>query len=345
VDGILGRARFEERCYDRRASSDFQHGLKQQAADALGLGSASSFIKWKRNHNADFYKSAKGPRPLVLKILVSKPPETIKTEYHTLHELYELGAATGAFTVPQPLLGLTESSAYVATELSGVQLSKVLAQSSSRQGVLARLLASTGTALGAIHEAWSTGRETVNIQDIHDDLMQYSPWNLTPAEREIVGRTVRRLQNYTATHTRLYIDFDPVNVVITRDSVGLLDPPEVHWVGPVHWDLATFAFGMRRSLWRTPWLGNRRRRSILATLIEEFFNAYSSARGITISAPDLLLIDLFQAVRLAQLWTWWKHPFRYRHSLRSALRAVYAYPLVRSERKQRFRRLRGRIEE
>lgn len=181
----------------------------------------------------------------------------------------------------------------------------------------------------------------IPIWDILEDFQQHCPWPLSPEERRLLARLGEQVEHRHVRFARLYLDFDPVNVLMGKGLPGLLDPPEAFLRGPVHWDLGVFTLGLQRSHWRHPQAFLRSRGGWGRELAQDFLQSYTARMGSSLQRLDHLLITLFETIRLAQLWMWWMTPSQFRYWRSGIFRALYAYPWLQQARWHQFRKLRS----
>jgi len=299
------------------------------------------FQRWKSNYNADLYLTFWQGRQVVLKILVSKPAATLDMEYASLQELHRIAQREPTFRVAAPVLHLPGRSAYVAEWMAGQPLAAQIGAWRSPGAALQEASRQCGRALSTIHRAWGMGQRMVPIWDILEDFQQHCPWPLSPEERRLLVQLGKQVEHRYTRFARLYLDFDPVNVLMGQGLPGLLDPPEACLRGPVHWDLGVFTLGLQRSHWRHPGTFLWPRREPWKGLCQAFLQSYAAHTGSSLQLLDHLLITLFETIRLAQLWMWWMTPSQFRYRRSGILRALYAYPLLQQARRHQFRKLKS----
>lgn len=278
---------------------------------------------------------------MVLKILVSKPAATLDMEHASLQELHRIAQGEPTFRVAAPVLHLPGRSAYVAEWMPGQLLADQIGSYRLSAAELRAAVARCGQALSTIHRAWGIGPQMIPIWDILEDFQQHCPWSLSPEERRLLARLGEQVEHRYVRFARLYLDFDPVNVLMEKGLPGLLDPPEAFLRGPVHWDLGVFTLGLQRSYWRHPeaflWPRQRRGRE----LAWAFLQSYMAQTGSSLQRLDHLLITLFETIRLAQLWMWWMTLSQFRYWRSGIFRALYAYPWLQQARWRQFRKLKS----
>jgi hypothetical protein len=224
--------------------------------------------------------------------------------------------------------------------LHGDSLARELRRDRLDPDVLIETVASCGLALAIVHRRWTTGTGPMVDDETIDDCRKHWPWRPSVEGHRVAFALRETLGGAGCRWSRLYMDFDPVNVLVGPRRPGLLDPPDTLVIGPIHWDLGVFCVGLERTRWRT--LGPRGVRGTrLGDLRSAFLRGYASGSGMTLGPADHALIDFFEMLRLAQLWTWWSRPTRFRSLVKGTVRALYAYPKLIRARNERLRRLGG----
>lgn len=330
---LLERAEHQGTRYDERAKRPYQRALLADAAAQLGCD-AGRCKRWRSNRNADLYLMPAGTRTWILKILTSKPVETLECEHASLTELFRIAGRHGGFRVPEPGPLFAGRSAYAMEFVQGRPLHAALLEPGFAGAQAVEALRRAGIALGTIHREWSAGTAEFAVDALVEDLA-HLPFEPTPGEAATLSRLAGCLRGRSAARARLYLDFDPVNILLAPEGPPvLLDPPERVAVDDVHWDLGTFLFGIRRAAWRWP-PAARRLAGMQEALRHAFLGGYAGA-GADPPVPDALLLETGELFRLAQLWRWWMKPREFRHPVVGWARVVYAYPLLRSARRERF---------
>lgn len=337
---LIRRSQNQGICHDHRSGKEYQLSIVEDARQYLG-GQRSipvEWCHWTANRNAEFYLLWSGSRRWLLKILTTKPVATLQCEYASLRYLYQIGNECGVFRVPEPVLEFPGKSAYLMNYEEGLRLDRHIMGRANPSVELTGLLTRVGSALAAIHRAWSTGVGGFDAEAAHDDF-DHLPWEPTQAERRILRSALSAVDGAPVPTARLYLDFDPVNLLLgPNDSIILLDPPELEVTENVHWDLGIFTFGVRRAGWRNPIRGIRRGTHI-GTLTDAFMAGYVARRGFGLSIEEEILTAIAEVTRIAQLWAWWLAPFEFRDRATGIARAVYAYPLLLRARREQFRKL------
>ena len=333
---VLAAARDQGITKDERRTRAFRDAVIRAAWD--GLGAIGDARPWKSNFNADLVLlDIPGRSPLVLKIMVSKPAEVLAAEFKALLRLHEVATKTSAFAVPVPVLDLTERSAYVASLADGRPLTELLraGRAPARDAIVG---AACGRALWSIHADGDVVMEPFDARAVVDDLVTNGPWGLGSSERAVLERVVAHLHGVPVPVSALYLDFDPVNVLVDGATPVLLDPPERVVRGPVQWDLGVFSLGLRRAWWRHPARAQRSARaaSALGAAADE---GYRNAAAASLSST---VTDVMELVRLAQLALWWSDVTTFRDRATGSIRALVAVPLVRAERARILKRLEQR---
>ena len=324
--------------YDERSTPEFQAARLREACATVGCADGA-WRHFASNRNAELYRigAADGSGALLLKVLISKPAETLEQEYRSLTDLHGIAQHTGKFRVPRPVALFEGRSAYLMEWVDGSGLDAELRgcpDPASRLDVLH----ACGSAVAAVHHAWSRGSAPLDGEALRRDLTCL-PWAARPRERELVERAVARIDGASFPAARLYLDCDPVNVRLAGASrtVVLLDPPERDVIDSVHWDLGAFLFGLHRLAWKWPPAASRIRRA-QPRMREAFLEGYAGPAALS-SAPDRVLLALAELVRLAQLWSWWLRPLGFRHRAAGLGRAAYGYPLLARARRRAYRAL------
>jgi len=324
--------------YDNRSTKAFQDSVINEVSrlEEIPVGEIKSWIS---NINSDFFKYPKEGQEYILKILVSKPESTIITEYNNLVDLYSLSENFDFFTTPNPKRLLPEKSAYVSNYLKGLNLAELINDKNTDFDTLNELFYDAGKTLSIIHKHWDQGNAKIDIEDVIEDIKLNSPWKLTTKELSILSRLKEKLVGHEVPYVILYQDFDPVNVVYYESTIGLLDPPENNLNGPLHWDIASFIFGVKRAPWKRPFKLLLNNKEYEQVFISSFLDGYSNQGNINLDEADLILIDLFQVARLSQLWIWWKTPLMYRRKLFGIMRYIYAMPILKKNKNKLFQLL------
>jgi hypothetical protein len=334
---IVRRARHQGIRYDERSTSPYQAAVIARAAEVVGADGSSSVQRWSSNFNADFYRMRTPSDDLMLKIMVSKPAAVLDVEFDALRSLAAIASESKRFRIPQPRVRLAELSAYVTEYREGRLLTDLFLAGPREPGAIVDASRRCGEVLADIHHAWQVPEAPFDAAGVVDDLTTHAGWRFTAAEESVLEAVVARTDGLSVPNARLYLDFDPVNVLVGPDSMPcLLDPPEAVLTGPVHWDVGVFLLGLRRAGWRRPWTV-RRGRTIGVEAGRAFLDAYRSCnRTALAAAPDLLPVTLFELVRLAQLSVWWLAPTQFRQKLTGFARTAYGWPLIRRERRSIF---------
>lgn len=262
-------------------------------------------------------------------------------EHASLQELHRIAQGEPTFRVATPVVHLPGRSAYVAEWMPGQPLADQIGAFHASEARLGEASVQCGEALSTIHRAWGMGEKIVPIWDLLADFQQHCPWSLSSEERQLLWKVGKRWEHRPTRFSRLYLDFDPVNVLIEQGVPGLLDPPEAFIQGPIHWDLGVFTLGIKRSHWRYPLTFLKRRPDLGNRLCQAFLHSYAAQTGISLQPLDHLLITLCETIRLAQLWMWWMTPEQFRYWRSGMLRALYTYPLLQRARWYQFRKLKS----
>lgn len=331
--------------YDHRRTPSFQSkvvGLAKSRLEQLGGGGISA-EHWRSSRNADLYLLKSDETEWLLKILVSKPSATIRTEFRHLQDLWALGQGEGSFRVPKPEFFIADRSAYVMEMVDGQRLDSFLYAKDTRPDQAVDLIRRCGQALAEIHRAWLHPTDEAAKAKLLEGLGSL-PWRLRSRQKALLQAALAQLRGTDFATSTLYLDFDPVNLLLSdTGQLILLDPPEQSSVGFVEWDIATFLFGIRRAWWRKP-IAAPRVLGYHAKLSTAFLEAYAGLApwvGVNDRGRSLLR-TLAELGRVGQFWKWWLRPFQFRHRLEGILRAGYAYPLLVHERRRCFRDL-GRL--
>lgn len=330
---MLERAGTQAIEYDHRSTTEYQQGLIDELMQTLAFVPADR-TKWYSNYIADFYKGTIEERPVLLKIVVGKPPERADQQFAALQGLHVTGNAKG-FSVPEPIHLVEGRSAYVMGFVDGSLMSRAMVGSRIPRGTIVHAAARCGAALAAIHEGWSDSTTPASVAPMIDELEERAPWKVRPKERRLIDEVRAAWTDRTTPETRLYMDFDPVNVLMDPSGAPILiDPPEEDIRGPRHWDIGTFVSGIDRAWWRTPWTLPLSAPALRAAT-DAFLQGYEDGSGVPLERHDRMLISLCERIRLAQLSLWWRTPGVYRHALKSWARDFYSRPLIhRTQRKQ-----------
>ena len=339
---MLADAGTQTIAYDHRSTTAYQHELIDELRRKLGLR-VDSTEKWYSNFMADFYKGTLDGREVLLKIVVGKVADRADAQFAALEELHVMGRAAG-FAVPEPLHLERGRAAYVMGFARGTPMARALLDPRRvRSNDIERSVRLCGSALAEIHNRWVDAEDAASVTSMMDDLKDGTPWRQTEGERRVLDAARQRWQGRTTLTSRLYTDFDPVNVLI--DDTGspvLIDPPEEEVRGPWHWDVGSFTLGMSRSWWRSPWVlpliaGTNTK------LRDAFLEAYAKVRGFPIKEEDQMLIRIAERIRLGQLSLFWRTPGVYRHGLKSQVRDLYSRPLIYSTQKRQIKQLRALV--
>jgi len=176
------------------------------------------------------------------------------------------------------------------------------------------------------------------VEKLAADLLEV-PWRLSGRESAVIAAALEQLDGERVQLARLFLDFDPVNVLVTPDNaVVLIDAPDRNVVSFVEWDLATFLLGIARAAWPRPCYSAALRRWRDA-LGNEFRAGYAAKCWGGGRAGTELLIALSGLMRVAQLWMWWLSPFEFRYRLEGTARAIYGYPMLQLARHRLVRTL------
>lgn len=323
------------RCHGR-CRDDFQQQVLAQIRAGLGLPRQAPASRHGHSRNTTlFHLVADSGAVVVVKIDDSKPATASDTEYRSLESLHDMGHRSHRFCCPAPRMLLEGKGVYACTLLRGhAWASEVLDGRTDPVRSGARL----GRALAEIHGRWQ--QPTQDLGSLTADLPQHSPFIRGLIRRRLVETATEFMDGLRVPWARLHADFDPVNLLHTEGTVGLLDPPDKHLVGPVHWDLAVFTIGMTRARARHPRhlqraAGAKSRRHRAA-----FLDAYNRERERPWSSADEVLLTLMELGRLSQLWVWAAHPWRSHQRMRRTARTAAALPVVRLLAEQRMARLR-----
>ena len=332
---------------DERQRAFFQRKVVDECRDLLSRGRARVTARhWKRNRNSDLFLLEGLQQRWLLKILTSKLPETLETEFRNLEELHRIAGATGAFRVPAPVLFLSGRSAYVMEWVDGDRLDRIFVAGSRDPERIQPLVDRSATALSALHSSWNGGQADDRLTP-RRLLLELKSDSFSPSQDEhrLLDRLGNLLRGRESGRTRLYLDFDPVNVLIDREGRPVfLDPPERRITGFPAWDVGTFSFGIRRAAWRSP-LSALRFAGIRNRLATRFIRSYEYRSGQDDPVASAILVALSELGRVAQLWSWWLKPFAFRQRIVGIGRAVYAYPLLLRARKERFGEIRRLLDE
>jgi hypothetical protein len=311
--------------YDSRSDPDYQAECLRFACRDAGCDVADS-RRWASNRNADLFLIDSGGARRLLKIQVSKPREVLECEYRSLEALDRLAGTTNAFSVPRPLGWIEGRSAYAMEFVEGQTLDARLRLAGDPRRCLDTLRA-CGRAFGTIHREWATGPARFDSCAMREDL-RHLPWRSSAVERSALERALRRLDGRELSTARLYLDCDPVNVLVADGgAIVLIDSPEREASDVVEWDLGAFLFGLRRLAWKRPWSAARLR-GASGLMRGAFLEGYAGASPERGGCVDPLLLALGEWIRLAQLWAWWLRPMGFRHRVAGFARALYAYPLL-----------------
>ena len=338
VLSVVREARYQSITSDERSSSDYRHQLLEQVASQLDVPT-TAFRRWKTNFIADFYLIDHPDGPLLLKTVVGKPAATAEVQFRALTELREIATAHGSFTVPDPIVSFSGHGAYVMCLLEGQPLSEDLVSRTMSLDIVG-FARSCGRALAAIHASWSRPLDIRdNVVSMVEDLASHSPWRLR-AEDLATVRSVADVpgEGCALGTSRLYLDYDVVNVLVQPQRPALIDPPEDEVTGLMHWDLGTFLLGLERTMWKRPLLA-RSRADQIGRARDGFLRSYASERALELQPADHLLVVLSETIRLAQLAWWWRNAHKYRDRFRGYARSIYVMPFVRAARRRRMDQL------
>lgn len=327
MEQILVNASQQAVEYDDRSTPSYQDELLAELNTRFGF-ILDGNGKYHSNFIADFFKGDINGVTVLVKVVVGKSMNQAKYEYETLRELAML-ADTGTFCVPEPIELLEQRSAYIMRFVVGPLLSRAIVRGNSAESArLFQALRNCGQALGEIHEHWARKDESVDLDEIVAQLCEWAPWRVSDRERRILSGVRRAWGEMPMEATRLYLDFDPVNVLIAEDGCAvLIDPPAEDVTGPLHWDLASFLFGIDRAWWGIPWA--RPQADRVKRFRYWFLLGYQQGRRLTLHERDLMLVAVCERVRLAQLGLWWATPRVYRNRFKSWARHLYSGPLIR----------------
>jgi hypothetical protein len=286
---------------------------------------------------ATFYRAEIDRRPAVLKVVTGKDASTSDIQFDALTQL-AAAAETGSFRVPRPILCLPGRAAMVMGSVEGSLLQRRipgLVRTKSGTVQLHETVSHCGQAMAHIHARWAAPANRCGSALI-DDILGASPWRSSRGDERLLRTAGAVADTARARSSRLYVDFDPCNVFVTGSGVTLLDPPDIHTHGPVHWDVATFRVGLERSVWRAAdW---HRQRAVIASLQQTFTHSYQAASGLQFGDGDEVLTLLCEIARLAQLLAWWSHLTR-REAVKGIARLGYARPMVHLALRSRRRAL------
>ena len=328
--------------YDDRSTPEYQQGLIDELGDSLSFRPESR-TKWYSNYIADFYKGRIEDKDVLLKIVVGKPRERADEQYAALRDLYDTGASAG-FHLPEPIHLVEGRSAYVMGFVKGTLMSRALVDRHASREQIVEAAARCGRALAAIHDRWTDPARSAPVDQMIGELHERSPWKLSAAERALIDGVRSTWADRKSPEVRLYMDFDPVNVLL--DASGepvLIDPPEEDVRGAWHWDVGTFTMGVERAWWRSPWKLPLASPTLKAAR-DAFLAGYEQGRGTPFDDADRMLIAVCERIRLAQLSLWWRTPRAYRHGLKSWARDFYSRPLIHRTQRKQLRRLASMIE-
>jgi hypothetical protein len=324
---IVQTAKEQRILSDVRRTKAYQRVVIRDASRRLQDRVSGQFEPWSKTRMAAFYRTTVDDQPAILKVVTGKAPGSADIQYQALLQLALL-ASTREFRIPKPLVGLSGRSAYAMGGAEGTLLQAAipkLIRSRNGQDLLGRCARRCGVALAQIHREWQSPSRPFG-QVITDDLVASAPWHLSTHGTRLLFAAGSAADQTLARSSRLYFDFDPCNVFVdTDDPITLLDPPDVHTIGPIHWDLATFRVGLERAMWR-PRSATLEARAI-ENLQETFTIAYETESGHRLGDTDDLLILLCEIARLAQLLLWWSSITRSDFG-RGVARAAYARPMV-----------------
>jgi hypothetical protein len=132
--------------------------------------------------------------------------------------------------------------------------------------------------------------------------------------------------------SRLYMDFDPVNILVTSNlELVVIDPPSETATDSIYFDIGVFLLGLTRAPWSRPWtLAPYAARS--QRLRETFLASYGGPDPADARVP--MLLTLVEIMRLGQLWRWWLDPFGFNDRAMGLVRATYAYPWLVNRRRR-----------
>jgi hypothetical protein len=325
LTGVLQQARNQQLHYDHRATSMYRREVVDEASTQLEV---NGFHRWRSNYMSDLFSACNGESEVLLKLVLGKPPEAVDAQFCALQELFALAGRSGTFRVPAPLLNLVRHSAYVMEKVHGEPLTKSISSPVDVASLVA-FVRKCGAGLAAIHQEWREDPGPFPMELIQD-FDAHSPWALGHDERQMLNRLRAAVGTTDVQWSRLYLDFDPVNVLIDHSQIPVfIDPPDTTARGPIHWDLGVFTLGIERSLWRRP-LSLRQGRALAACLRSAFVDAYGETSGRTFSTLDEILLEFCEVVRLAQLALWWGDYGRLRRRLKGWARSTYTSPLIRA---------------
>jgi hypothetical protein len=340
LTGILQKAKNQQLHYDHRATAMYRNEVVTEASTRLGT---ERFRPWRSNYMADLFSAPGSESQVLLKLVVGKPSEAVDAQFLALGELNGLARRSEGFRVPTPVLNLDGRSAYVMEKLEGQPLTKLISEAAD-EATLMSFVEKCGAGLANIHREWREDLSRFPLELV-EDFNSHSPWVLKDGERRTMERLRLAVASAQVKWSRLYLDFDPVNVLIDGSGVpAFVDPPDTVVSGPIHWDIGVFTLGIERSLWRRP-LSMRQNRALVECLRSTFFRAYEEISGGSLSTLDMIMVDFCEAIRLAQLALWWRDYGRLRRRLKGWARSAYATPLIRSSWYRHAARIEARLGE
>lgn len=311
---------------DVRRTRAYQRSVAREASTLLGNRLDAGFTPWFGSRMATFYRAEIDRRPAVLKIVTGKLATTAGIQFDALTELAETAEA-GGFRVPRPILCLPARAAMVMGSAEGALFQNQIPPLARTQAGIVELheaASHCGRALAHIHAGWSSHPDRFGSA-VANDIIGSSPWRSSNRDQQLLRAAGTAVDGGEVRSSRLYVDFDPCNVFVSGPRITLLDPPDIHLHGPVHWDVAAFRVGLERSMWRS--VDRGRRRAVVSSLQETFTNSYAAGSRIAFGERDRLLTLLCEIARLAQLLAWWSQ-LTPREAAKGVARLSYGRPMV-----------------
>jgi hypothetical protein len=270
------------------------------------------------NQNARFVVLERDGVRWILKVLLFKPAETLDAEFEGLTRMHAR-AKNGPYVVPTPIHLWAHGGAYLASFEQGVRVSDLLVRGPAHDADAA--VAQAGVALASLHRAQAEG--THHLVPGRRALLTDPAWrsHVPRWGDALVAEALVRCAAPDFTFVDAHLDYDPVNLLRDGPRLIILDPPSTRVVEVIHWDLAVFMTGIRRSYWRRL-AGLGAESPAASALVDRFLTAYLEAAELAWRPVDRVLLHFSEVVRLAQLRRWWSGPARDQKRLRWAARRL-----------------------
>jgi len=266
----------------------------------------------------------------------------LKHEFRNQQKLFKVQCEF--LKVPEPLYFSSKLYAYVMQYFPGQSLSKLMFKN---QINFLNGCRKSGQLLAEIHNHWYKEGRNIEIENIHKDISAV----LKQTQIQILNDALELLKHQHIDCGQVYLDFDPLNIIWNKNDLYLIDPPNINRTSILCWDLATFKFGLHKSLWKNiikkPW-NIHTYSSIIEKAKKEFQIGYKENYKYSLLEDNLfdLLMDILELQRVGEWIIGNKNnPFYFNNKkIKILASSIVSLPLLIHRRNQLIKEIQQKIE-